>query len=126
MPSEDGNRPPDIHHPSRPQESINHGVGESVSVAVTGQAERVRYGDAPQYEGSALYKGVNVDSHSYAHNFLSGYRPEARDLRIISASFRSSGLVTFKLVGEPGVNFILTPTCSTIEASSVTFSLTFR
>ena len=119
---------PDIPHPRRPQESINHGVGECVSVTVAGQAERVRYGDAPQYEGSALYKGVNVDSHSYAHNFLSGYWPEARtrDLRIISASFRSSGLVTFKLVGEPGVSFILIPRRSTIEASSVTFSLTSR
>ena len=59
---------PDIPHPSRPQECVDHGVGESVSVAVARQAERVRYGHTPQYEGSALDKGVNVDSHSYAHN----------------------------------------------------------
>ena len=119
---------PDIPHPRRPQECVDHCVDECVSVAVAGQAERVRYGDAPQYEGSAFYKGVNVDSHSYAHSSLGGYWPEARtrELKIISARFRSSGLVTFKLVGEPGVSFILTPNRSTIEASSVTLSLTSR
>ena len=85
-----------ITHGGRSEQGVDDGMNQRISVAVPQGTFFEWDRDAAEYERTALDKGVNVVAYAGPgrHEDAPGVRA-VRCLRKLSASIRSSGVVTF-------------------------------
>ena len=106
---------PHVALPRRPQQRVADGVQDAVAVGVALEAAAVGHVDPAEAERAPGHQAVGVEAVADANRAHARTSPA----RTPSAQARSSGVVIFRLRGEPGTARTGAPRRSTAIASSV-------